>query len=125
MKFVQKAKYYWLIKLFGWNIYISKYPLRKKKPSLNKDNWRYKFRETKMQEQNGKCKHCGCDLTPDTASLHHIKPVSLYPGLKKDIDNVVLLCHSCHAAIHTKGLLFIENVDWVKTTNILYGKISK
>ena len=32
--------------------------------------------------------------------LHHIIPVKLAPQLRYDIKNVLLLCPSCHRAIH-------------------------
>lgn len=36
-------------------------------------------------------------------NAHHIKPWSLFPDLRYDVDNGILLCHKCHDNAHNKG----------------------
>lgn len=57
------------------------------------------IRLRKLHEGTG-CELCGKYLTAQTSELHHIKPVSLFPELKYDPNNLVLLCHDCHTRLH-------------------------
>lgn len=44
-----------------------------------------------------KCVLCG---SPDGLNAHHIKPVSLYPECRNDLDNGITLCRACHLKKH-------------------------
>ena len=100
-----RGQYYFMVRLGKLHIYFSKYALRKRGKTLKKDSWKRKMRERKLKEQDGKCAYCGREIKHSTSTLHHIKPVSIYPELRRDAENLTLLCHSCHHAIHNKGTL--------------------
>ena len=102
-KLFSKRQYYFLINFGKFKIYLTTHALRKRKHAMKNGSWRKMARDKKLDEQNGQCKLCGKAIRDSTASLHHIKPVSLYPGLAKDLNNVVLLCHACHRAVHEKA----------------------
>ena len=97
------GKNYFMVKLGKLHIYFSRHPLRKRGKTLKKHSWKRRMREKKLEEQGGKCAHCGCEIKHSTSTLHHIKPVSLYPELRKDPENLALLCHTCHHLIHQKA----------------------
>lgn len=44
------------------------------------------------------CQHCG--KTGGNLNAHHIKPFSLYPDMRFDINNGITLCRECHIKIH-------------------------
>ena len=49
------------------------------------------------------CQRCGLKHKYKMKSfhLHHIKSFLLYPDLRLDLNNIVLLCSSCHYFIHS------------------------
>lgn len=49
------------------------------------------------KRDNYKCVECD---SSENLHSHHIKPKSLYPELRYDLDNGVTLCKSCHFKIH-------------------------
>lgn len=100
-----KSKFYSYLKIGKYRIYFTTHALRKKPKTLKKNSWKKRARAIKIVEQDGKCRLCGCPIKDQTCSLHHIKPVSAFPELKRNIDNVVLLCHHCHQAIHAKATM--------------------
>lgn len=73
-----------------------------KYPSIQKEN-HYKWNGGTMRywnlfvkERDGYiCKKCGYgDKT--IMEVHHEKPISIYPYLKKNIENLITLCPNCH-----------------------------
>lgn len=44
------------------------------------------------------CQHCG--KTGRNLNAHHIKPFSLYPDMRFDVNNGTTLCRECHIKIH-------------------------
>lgn len=95
------------IDIFGWHIYISRTLMRNRNRNNNgykKDSWKRKVRDRLLDQNKGRCELCGNNLIQPNgtihATIHHIKPVSLYPELKKDYSNLMLLCPKCHEGLH-------------------------
>lgn len=93
------------LRIFGIYLYISN--VRMKKRSRRDleytgvcETISVKNRQTLYKRQGGVCPYCGKPFGYQRLELHHILPVSRFPGLKTSIRNVVLLCHDCHREVH-------------------------
>ena len=64
------------IKVFGWRIYFSRYPMKRR------------------------CQICGQHCESSQMEMHHILPVAGFPSLAKDTTNMMLLCRRCHFLVH-------------------------
>lgn len=53
--------------------------------------------EDVKQRDGYKCVLCGSSVR---LNAHHIKPVSLYPECRNDLDNGITLCRECHLKQH-------------------------
>lgn len=62
--------------------------------------WNRDNKEIILQRQGGKCYACGVSNEP--FDVHHIDPVHSCPEKAFDIDNVVVVCKSCHNDYHSK-----------------------
>ena len=62
-----------------------------------------------------RCEYCGRLLNnksknpEDRGEVHHVKPVSIYPELELDMDNLIMLCDPCH---NTAGHLDRHYQSW-------------
>ncbi len=63
------------------------------------------LRDQLREECGGRCQRCGRPFEVGHGEVHHILPVSRFPGLATDRRNVLLLCHRCHREIHTDPFL--------------------
>lgn len=63
----------------------------------------YKWSLLIRKKYNYKCNICGATKK---LCAHHIKSYKNYPELRYDINNGILLCHSCHMAAHRGELEF-------------------
>ena len=73
------------------------------------------WRKAVFERDNYTCKHCnerGGELQAD-----HIKPQSVFPELRLDLNNGQTLCRPCHLKTDTWGIRVTN--DKTKTTNIL------
>jgi len=59
-------------------------------PKINHYN---RWRKSVMARDGGKCTQCG---TTQKLEAHHIKPFSLFPDDRYDVNNGVILCRACH-----------------------------
>ena len=87
-----------------------------KLPSSGENHWNWKggitneihrIRESSQYKQWRKdvfmrdeytCQHCG--QIGGKLNAHHIKPFSMYPDLRFDVDNGITLCKKCHIELH-------------------------
>lgn len=90
-----KKEGYFKIKFFKINIYFSSCNLSKKSAKSKKN------KKIHLYERNhGKCEKCKQFFNIDILQIHHKKPVALYPELKSEISNWMLVCPECHQEIH-------------------------
>lgn len=96
-----------------------------KEPPRGENHWNWKggitneihrIRESSLYKQWRKdvfirdeytCQHCG--KIGGKLNAHHIKPFSIYPDLRFDIDNGITLCEKCHKELHK------TEREWEKT----------
>ena len=58
------------------------------------------WRKAVLQRDKYTCMHCGLHNDDTELNAHHIKPFSIYPELRFDIDNGLTLCRNCHINVH-------------------------
>lgn len=56
------------------------------------------WRKSVFTKDKYTCQHCG--KTGGNLNAHHIKPFSLYPDMRFDVNNGITLCRECHIKIH-------------------------
>lgn len=56
----------------------------------------------RVKERDKCCQCCGEVDIDGHLEVHHIFPVSNYPDLASDENNMVALCQSCHARYHNR-----------------------
>ena len=91
----------WMLKVYSFHVYLTMCSMRERKRTHGerKKNRLRLIRINKLNEI-GSCELCGKELSMSTSELHHIKPVSQFPELRYDPDNMMLLCHDCHVGLH-------------------------
>lgn len=90
------------------DIEVKEKPKRKKRRRKRISNklW-FDLRKIILEKNDYLCEECG---SPAEA-IHHIKPISKYPELQHDINNLEALCNKCHRNKHKDlpDLLFFKN----------------
>jgi len=64
------------------------------KQSLICNEWKLKV----LERDKYTCQKC---CATENLHVHHIKSWNDYPALRLDLDNGIVLCHSCHGKIHS------------------------
>lgn len=66
---------------------------------LKTDYWK-SFRQKSLEHYENKCNWCGADGEEVTMHVHHIKYGEWF---NEELENVILLCGSCHSKAHGKS----------------------
>lgn len=79
-------------KLFGFNIWISKEPIRVAPRKKNKANYRNSQRNMRHEMANNRCEVCGKPIDK-TCHIHHRLPVGAPE--RNHVDNIRVMCGEC------------------------------
>ncbi len=60
-----------------------------------------RLRESVLRRDGYQCRRCRrYGRTRQAVTVHHVKPLSEYPELACDRNNLISVCRSCHNALH-------------------------
>ena len=104
-------------KLFGWHFYASPRrlfilppPMRRsvglRRRLIELGNQRYK-------KNGGCCEECGQHFDRKDLQMHHILPWYVFPKLREEKWNLLLLCPRCHYMEHHNPLLQAKHMEVV------------
>lgn len=102
-------------KLFKYNIYVSKMPMRtrqKRDRSNGNAGKLYELKKKLYREHEGKCEECGRIIDLHDAELHHVLPYSKFQDLMLLPQNTQILCNKCHKNIHLNVFLYCRQIRW-------------
>lgn len=91
-------------KLFGWYVYVSNVRMkRRSKSDRYMRNHRSKLmymKKVHYECQGGRCKRCGGRFMESELEVHH--KIGLCDDMSQalSMENLELLCHGCHQAVH-------------------------
>ncbi len=97
MSELQKSKIYRRFTIFGWNIYITPHPLRKKQ---NRARFRTSSKVRRLIATDHHCELCGRTININ-CSLYHTLPKGA-PG-RNEVENLRVLCPECHHFVQHIG----------------------
>lgn len=78
-------------------------------------DWQYKYKNYVLNKYNQTCVDCGCT---ENLEIDHILPVKTYPELAFELDNLQVLCSSCHKQKSSKE--FSESPNYFSVVSIEY-----
>ena len=84
---------------FSCPIYRKIKHIKGNEPKQNRET-SFAFNKIVFEERNKECEKCG---SKENLQIHHIKGYALFPELRFDLNNVLLLCKECHKDIHKKN----------------------
>lgn len=88
----KKTKKRWKKRVFaGWQDTPEQAAFRR---SLEYQQWRI----TVLERDKYTCQHC--EQTGGRLVVHHIKTFKMYPELRLELDNGIVLCNDCHEKLH-------------------------
>lgn len=67
-----------------------------------------KWRKAVFERDGYRCQCCG--KRGGKLNAHHIKPFSLFPESRFDINNGITLCKKCHIELHKTERLWVKKV---------------
>lgn len=89
--------------------------------------WRFdpdggiKLVKEQLKKLDGKCPVCHAPLTEKSATVDHLRPKSKYLGAAVDLNNMLIMCHSCNSAKNNQEfeawycklpLVWKDRLDW-------------
>lgn len=86
-------------KLFGFNIWISKEPLRVVHKDRKRNSYRSEQRNLRLEMNDNCCEVCGKPIDK-TCHIHHRLPVGA-PG-RNHVDNIRVMCGECWQELEKK-----------------------
>lgn len=86
-------------KLFGFNIWISKEPLRVVHKDRKRNSYRSEQRKLRLEMNDNCCEVCGKPIDK-TCHIHHRLPVGA-PG-RNYVDNIRVMCGECWQELEKK-----------------------
>lgn len=98
MKGYVKSPFYRKFRLFKWEIYISKVPLKRRDPERNRG--RDAAKRWRLEYVGHRCELCGIPINM-RCSLYRIFPMGT-PG-RNSGRNVRVICPKCHDHVHRVG----------------------
>lgn len=113
---VTKPRWKHTMSIFGrWYLTISNCRVKNRtKSGKRTGNTRNGIKELKhlyYDQQNGCCKMCGERFDIAYMEMHHILPHSKFPELRKDANNLVMLCHDCHNEVHNNPFINVRMME--------------
>ena len=92
-----KGKYYHRFSFLGWNIYITRHPLRKK---INRSKFRTSTKVARLNATDYHCELCGRPVNI-SCTLWHMLPKGA--PRRNEFENVRVICLKCHKFVQTLG----------------------
>jgi len=84
--------------------------MKKVDPFYCSDKW-HRARNRALALAHMRCSLCSISVKGRRqAHIHHIQPRSTHPHLELDINNLQVLCSSCHNRIHDRNNNTIKSV---------------
>lgn len=90
-------------KLFGKYIVFSNAPLRFRslRDCMLMDQKFNKVKSKILMTRGNSCQMCGIPYSGESLQMHHVKPVTKFPELRYDPQNILVVCKECHKQIHS------------------------
>lgn len=79
-------------------------------------DWQNKYKNYILKRDGGKCNECG---STENLEIDHKKPVSQFPELAMDLENLQILCKTCHQektnneSTKTVRWAIVQSIDYV------------
>ena len=87
------------IKIFGFNIWISREPMRVAPRKKNKSNYRSSQRNLRLEMTGNRCEVCGREIDK-SCHIHHRLPAG--SSDRNKVENIRVLCGECWHELEKK-----------------------
>lgn len=110
-------------KIFGWNVALSRDPMRVKKQEKNRNRNRVAVKFKRIELAGNRCEICGKPID-NRCSLHHLLNVG-EPN-RNAVENVLVLCSACHHELekrpHYHGIKHLEDETRYDDSETLFNE---